>query len=129
MREHSMIGSYVCWAALGIAVGACGVVETTSTAVQAGTELHGTELQGTELQGTELQGTRLDGATMSGVALQHLRVERGELVAERGQITLRGTALAGAHLLASVRNPTPPAAATVEYRIAAIVPEDPQYDP
>jgi len=125
----------ICWATLCMALGACEVVET-STAEQAGTELQGMELQGMELQGMELQGMELQGmhlgdATLSGDALAHLRVERGEVVAERGPVTLRGTALAGVHFQAEVRNRqgTPPATAVVEYRVTAVVPELSQYDP
>ena len=125
-----MTSFHICWATLGMTLGACNVVET-STTEQAGTEMQGTEMQGTEMQGMEMQGIRLGGATLSGDALQHVRVERGEVVAERGPVTLRGTALIGAHFQAEVRNrrDTPPATAVVEYRVTAIVPELSQYDP
>jgi len=140
MANYSMTSTYICCAMLGMTLGACEVVETSTTA-QAGTELQGTELQGTELQGTELQGTelqgmamqgvRFDGATLSGQPLQHVRVERGELVAERGSNTLRGAGLVGAHLLADVRNVgvTPPTTAVLEYRVTAVAPELSKYDP
>jgi hypothetical protein len=114
---------------------ACEVVQT-STTQQAGSEMQGSEMQGSEMQGSEMQGMemqgmRFEGATLSGDALQHVRVERGEVVAERGSTTLRGTALTGAQFFAQVRNidVTPPATAVVEYRVAAIVPELPKYDP
>jgi hypothetical protein len=93
--------------------------------------MQGMTMQGTLLQGMTMQGMSLDGATLSGDALGNVRVERGELVAERGSITLRGTALVGVQLHAQVRNlgVTPPASAVIEYRIAAVVPELAQYDP
>jgi hypothetical protein len=126
-------------AALVIALCACGTVDTsieTSTTDQAGMTLQGMTLQGMTLQGMTLQGMTLQGmnlggATLSGDTLQNVRVERGEVVAERGATTLRGAALVGAHLLAQVRNTTvnPPATATVEYRISAVDPEDSENDP
>jgi hypothetical protein len=120
---------------LVMTLGACDVVATSATE-QAGTEMQGTEMQGTEMQGTEMQGMAMQGmrfgdATLSGDALQHVRVERGEVVAERGSTTLRGTALVGAHFHAEVRNlaVSPPVAAVLEYRVTAIAPELSQYDP
>jgi hypothetical protein len=132
-------------AALGIALCACDAVETPTdpssepgvsttaqnSVVTQGEQLQGVMLQGVPLQGTKMLGYRFSGATQNGAPLQHVRVERGELVAERGSTTLRGTALAGAHLLADTRNLSvdPPMTATVEYRIATVAPELPQYDP
>jgi hypothetical protein len=127
-------------AAVGIALCACDAVELptdeTSTTEQPGMTLQGMTLQGMTLQGMTLQGMTLQGmnlggATLSGDALEHVRVERGEVVAERGTTTLRGTALVGAHLRAQARNlaTTPPTATSIEYRITAISPEDAQYDP
>jgi hypothetical protein len=96
-------------------------------------------LQGTQLQGVQLQGPVADmtmvgfqfaGATLNGAALTNLRVEGGQLVAERNQTTLRGEALRDAHLLAQVRDIDANTSATVEYRITEIEPEDAElYDP
>jgi len=128
----------ICWMTLSMAFCACDVVDapTTSTTVQPGMRMQGTTLQGVTLDGTALQdmtmvGFRVDGATLSGAALHNVRVDRGELVADRGSTTLRGTALVGTHLFAEVRNlaVTPPASATVEFRITAIAPELSQNDP
>ena len=125
----------VYWAGISMALCACEVVET-STAEQAGMNLQGTSLLGINLQGPSLldmtvRGYRPDGATLWGSVLEDVRVERGEVIADRGPITLRGTALVGAHLRAEVRNlaTTPPTTAVVEYRITAITPESSQYDP
>ncbi len=132
-----MTRSYVCWAMLGTVFCACDVVENSiSTTEQAGTNaqgwnMQGINLQGWNMQGMTMQGLRLAGATLSGVGLQNVRVERGEVVAENGAVTLHGTALVGAHLYADVRNLTaiPPTSAVAEYRITAIISELPQYDP
>jgi hypothetical protein len=98
---------------------------------QQGTELQGLVLLGTQLQGMTLQGFRFAGATLNGAALANLRLDKGELVAELNQVTLRGTALANAHLFADAQNPNvhPPRNAIVEYQITGIVAEDPIYDP
>ncbi|HET7506430.1 MAG TPA: ADYC domain-containing protein [Kofleriaceae bacterium] len=120
------------------ALAACDAVEldATSPVEQAfinnqGTTMQGLNLQGASLAGMTMQGFRVDGATLSGEPLSQVRVERGELVAERGPSTLRGTALVGAHLRAQVRNldASPPATAQVEYRITAIAPETSSNDP
>jgi hypothetical protein len=76
-------------------------------------------------------GYRIDGATLDDAPITHVRVERGELIAQQRSVTLRGTQLIGAHLRAEVRNlaVTPPARAVVEYRITGIMPELPEYDP
>jgi hypothetical protein len=120
---------------LGLALGACEVVQT-SQAVQPGITMQGITMQGITMQGItmqgmSLQGLRLAGATLSGSALHDVHVERGELVAGLGATTLRGTALVGAHLLADVQDlgATPPTAAVAEFRITAIVSELTQYDP
>src|SRR5215510_14078523 len=120
---------------IGAALGACDVVET-STAEQAGENLQGENLQGENLQGENLQGMnmqgiRLQGATLSGVPLTSVRIERGELVAQRGPDTLRGTMLVGAHFKADVQDQDSQlAAAVIEYRITGIEPEQqPKYDP
>jgi hypothetical protein len=110
--------------------------DETSTDEQFGSNLQGSNLQGSNLQGSNLQGMsmqgfKLDGATLGGAPLTNVRVEHGELVAEQNQVTLHGTALKYAHLLAQVRNldVDPPATAVVEYRITDIVAEDSKYDP
>ena len=125
---------HICCVAFGTALAACGIVETpieTSSTEQAGMNLQGMNLQGMNLQGMNLQGMSLGGATLSGDTLDHVRVERGEVVAERGGTTLRGTSLVGAHFFGVGRNltATPPTSATIEYRIAAVSTEDARYDP
>jgi hypothetical protein len=131
--------SHVYWVVICTALCACAVEDastTTSTTEQAGMNLQGMNLQGMNLQGMNLQGMtllgyRVAGATLAGAALDQVRVERGEVVAERAGVTLRGLALVGAHFYAEERNlaATPIASAAVEYRVAAITPELPQYDP
>src|SRR4051794_20885923 len=69
-----------------------------------GTQLQGIQLQGIQAQGMTMLGFQLDRATLNGAALTNLRVERGELVAERNQATLHGDDLVGAYLYAQVRN-------------------------
>jgi hypothetical protein len=119
---------------------ACGVESSipnpTASIEQQGANLQGANLQGANLQGANLQGMNLQGilvagATLAGAPLDNVRVERGEVVAEQGGVTLRGTALVGAQFHAQVRNAavTPPATAQLDYRIAAIQPELAQYDP
>jgi hypothetical protein len=122
---------------LGLALSACGAVDTpTSIAEQDGMTMQGMTMQGMTMQGMTMQGMTMQGmelgnATLSGNALQNVRVDKGEVVAERGTTTLRGTALVGAHFWADVRNlaVSPPSTAVVEYRVTAITPEDSQYDP
>jgi hypothetical protein len=132
-------------ASLCVAVLACEGIEIaeedddpveTSAAEQEGMNLQGMNLQGMNLQGMNLQGMNLQGfqlgnATLSGVALQNLRVERGELVAERNGSTLRGPALTGALLRAVARDPdgSSPTAVLVTYRIDKVRREPSQYDP
>jgi hypothetical protein len=125
-------------AMLGVALGACGAVETsssTSTTQQAGETMQGETMQGETMQGETMQGMAMQGMRLGGALygdpLAHVRVERGEVVAQRGATTLRGTSLVDAHFFAEVRNigASPPANAVVEYRVTAIVPELPRYDP
>ena len=130
---------HICCATFGMTLWACGVEPpsaSTSTADQPGMTLQGMTLQGMTLQGMTLQGMNMqgilvDGATLSGDPLSYVRVERGEVVAERGGATLRGTALVGAQFQAQVRNiaVSPPATSVVQYRVAAIRPELEEYDP
>jgi hypothetical protein len=96
-----------------------------------GVNLQGVNLQGVNLQGMSLQGIRQGGATLAGDPLDNVRIERGEVVAEQGGVTLRSTALVGAHFHAAAQDldVSPPATADVEYRVTAIAPELGQYDP
>src|SRR3954466_5293682 len=95
------------------------------------TALQGIVLQGVQTQGLIFQGFRFAGATLGGAALAHFRLDKGELMAEQNGVTLRGTALVNAHLLAEFQNQAahPPANTVVEYRITDIVPEDAAHDP
>jgi hypothetical protein len=122
-------------AALVISFCACEAVET-STAEQPGISMQGISMQGISMQGISMQGMRMlgfqvDAATLGGAPLTNLRVYRGEVIAQRGGITLRGTALAGAQLQAQVRNldVDPPETALVTYRITNVALEDWSYDP
>jgi hypothetical protein len=138
-REVTMTRFHICCATLGLTLLACGVESSsppTSTTEQPGMNLQGMNLQGMNLQGMNLQGMNLqgilvDGATLSGAPLTNVRVERGEVVAEQGGATLRGTALVGAQFQAQVSNPagSPPATALIAYRITAIQSELSAYDP
>jgi len=127
---------YVVTPIVALSLAACaaepaqGVAEQPFMQLQ-GTELQGVVLQGTQLQGMTLQGFRFAGATLGGAALANLRLEKGELVAEQNQVTLRGAALVDAHLFAEAqnRNVHPPQNAVVEYQITGIAAEDPIYDP
>ena len=126
-------------ATLGLMLWACGVESSstsTSTTEQAGISPQGISPQGISPQGISPQGMTLQGflvagATLADAPLANVRVERGEVVAEQGGATLRGTALVGAHFQAQAHNAaaSPPATAQLEYRIAAIQPELAQYDP
>jgi hypothetical protein len=96
-----------------------------------GTQLQGIQLQGTQLQGMTMLGFQFAGATRNGAALTNVRVEKGELVAEQDQVTLRGADLIDAHLHAQVHDlgASPPTTATVEYRITNVEAEGSGYDP
>ena len=120
-----------------LSVAAC-ASQPVETAVETQTEmrLQGTQLQGIQLLGTQLQnmtivGFQLTGATFNGAALDNLRLDKGELVAEQNQVTLRGTALAGAHVVGQVHNTAtnPVTTAAVDYQITAIVAESSGNDP
>jgi hypothetical protein len=122
-------------------LGACAVGELGNAGLPATTDQHGVNMQGINMQGINMQGINmqginmqgfeLGGASLSGAGLVNVRVEHGELVAERAGVTLRGTGLVGAHLFADGRNLTvvPPVTVRVEYRITAIAPENAAYDP
>src|SRR5882672_10627853 len=109
-------------------------VDTSTIEQGFGSEQQGTQLQGTQLQGAvagmTMQGFQFTGATLNGAALTNVHVEKGELVADQNQTTLRGTSLADAHLYAQVHNITvnPPVNATVEYKITAITAETSDHD-
>jgi hypothetical protein len=97
---------------------------------QQGTALLGMQPQGTQFAAMTMQGFQFDGATLNGVALSNVHIEKGELVADQNQVTLRGTDLRYAHLIAQLHDNSvnPPATVSVEYRIADIVAES-GYDP
>src|SRR5215204_97516 len=91
-----MTRSYVCSAMFGVVLCGCEVVETSTTAQDLANE-----------QGISMLGFQVDGATLGGEPLRHVRVSRGEVVAEREDAsTLRGSALVGAHFDAQVRDIT-----------------------
>lgn len=91
--------------------------------------LQGILMQGNVVHDMAMRGFRFAGATRNGAALSNFRVEKGELVAEQGGVTLRNTALVNTHLFAEAENKTAHTTAVIEYRITAIVAEDPIYDP
>jgi hypothetical protein len=99
---------------------------------QQGTALLGMQPQGTQFMNMTVQGFQFDGATLNGAALSNVHIEKGELVADQNQVTLRGTDLENAHLIAQLldNSVNPPATVSVEYRIADIAAEsDSDYDP
>jgi hypothetical protein len=110
---------------------------STSSVEQEGRKLQGRKLQGRKLQGRNLQGVELDSlsligfryanATLDGVALDNLRVEKGELAAERDGVTLRGGALAGALIYGDATDGTQ--LVEVDYRIVSVTPELAANDP
>jgi hypothetical protein len=133
---------YVC-ATLCFAA-ACGVIDSdtpdtpdsTGAIEQAiqqkqGIEMQGIEMQGIEMQGMKLVGFQVSGATLGSSALQRVRVQKGEVIADRNEDSVRGTGLRGAHFFAQVRDldASPPASATLEFQIADVMPEDSKYDP
>jgi hypothetical protein len=146
-RLHDSNHRFILRCAIGIALSACSGLEPPGEAAGDGgddtatTEQHGMTMQGMTMQGMTMQGMtmqgmtmqgmRLDGATLGGDSLTNVRVEHGEVVAERDGTTLRGTALVGAHFFADVHNTsvTPTATAKPEYRVTKIALEDPDYDP
>ena len=85
--------------------GACTIDEPeTSTVDQYGMNMQGMNMQGMNMQGMNMQGMNMQGMNMQGFLLDgatlsattsrssNVRVERGEVVADRGGQTLRGTA-------------------------------------
>jgi hypothetical protein len=93
--------------------------------------MQGETMQGEALQGMTMRGIRLAGATLAGDPLTQVRIDGGELVAMDGSATLRGASLVGAQFIAEVTDPTSSRSSTsvVKYRITAVDPEAPQYDP
>lgn len=131
-----MTRSHVCWAILGMALCSCDVVETSTTeqdlANEQGISMQGISMQGISMQGMNLLGFRVDNATLSGEPLGNVRVQKGEVVADRSDgSTVRGTGLVGARFKAQVRDASvnPPRSALADFRITAISPELDKYDP
>jgi hypothetical protein len=84
-----------------------------------GINMQGINMQGINMQGINMQGFALGNATLSGASLANLRVVKGELVAERNGVTVRGTGLTGAELLADVTDVNG-GATQLAYRIASV---------
>jgi hypothetical protein len=91
--------------------------------------LQGILMQGNIIHNMAMRGFRFAGATRNGAALTSFHLEKGELVGVQGSVTLRNTALVNTHLFAEAENKDAHTSAVVEYRIAAIVAEDANYDP
>ena len=123
-------------AALVTLLGACAVEDDpveTSSIEQHGIRMQGIRMQGIRMQGIRMQGIRMQGfalndATLAGVALDGLRVDKGELVAERDGTTVRGTDLAGMELVTDAEDANG-AAIDLQFRIAAVAPESAANDP
>ena len=109
-------------------------VETSSVEQHWGSDQQGTRLDAIELFGSvagqTVYGFELGSATLNGAALNNLRLEKGELVAEQNQVTLRGSGLDEAHVFAEVKNyqANPVTTTIVEYAITDVVAES-GYDP
>jgi ADYC domain-containing protein len=123
---------------VGVVVSAgCAVDDlTTSEVDQAGMNMQGMNMQGMNMQGMNMQGMNMQGFELGGATIgnnQHLsnvHVDKGEVVADRGGQTLRGTDLVGAHFFAQAVSATDPnIVIDVEYRITAIAAESSSYDP
>src|SRR3954469_22135790 len=86
---------------------------------QQGPALQGVLLQGSQAANMTLVGFQFDGATLNGAALSNVRIEKGELVAEQNQVTLRGAALVNAHVIAQLHDAhvNPPTTLLVEFWI------------
>ncbi|HEY5922368.1 MAG TPA: ADYC domain-containing protein [Kofleriaceae bacterium] len=126
------------WLLVALGLGACLLEEpepATSTVEQHGMNMQGMNMQGMNMQGMNMQGMNMqgfmfDGATITNHNLDDVRVVKGEVIAERGGHTLRGTALVGARFFASVASTAnPPVLTEAEYRITAIETESGSYDP
>jgi len=117
-------------------VGACQVdAPAISTVSQNGMNMQGMNMQGMNMQGMNMQGMnmqgfQLGGATLSGEGLANVRIDKGEVVAERDGVTLHGADVVGAHFIAQAASTDdPPVLAQVEYRITAVESESASYDP
>ncbi|MEO7730639.1 MAG: hypothetical protein ABIY55_06670, partial [Kofleriaceae bacterium] len=121
----ALCASYCTWDSADTAITEQGIGSS-----QQGTQLQAIQLQGS-VAGMTMQGFQLAGATLNGAALSNVHLEKGELVADQNQVTLHGTSLQNAHLLAQVKNlhVTPPTTSTVEYQITSVVAETPGHDP
>jgi ADYC domain-containing protein len=121
--------------AVWLFVCACGTEPSTASVEQAGMNMQGMNMQGMNMQGMNMQGMNMQGfelgnATLHGNHLANVRVENGELVADRGALTLHGALLVGTHLTAqAVSAADPSIIVEVKYRITAVTPENPAYDP
>jgi hypothetical protein len=110
---------------------------STSVVEQEGRKVQGRKVQGRKVQGRTVQGVDLESfsllgfryanATLDGAPLANLRVEKGELVAERDGVTVRGTALAGARILGDATDGVQQV--EVEYRVTTVQTELAAHDP
>src|ERR1041384_7193575 len=84
-RGKSMTHINLRWVAFGMALCACGAVETpTAMAIQPGINMQGINMQGINMQGINMQGMAMhgflvDGAKLGGVVLNSVHVDRGEV--------------------------------------------------
>lgn len=130
----SFVNSYVIFGIAALGLTACAVEPPRQLDDQPLMQMQSSTLQGILMQGNvvhnmTMRGFRFAGATRNGAALSNFRLEKGELVAEQGSVTLRNTALVNTHLFAEAENKAAHTSAVIEYRIAAIIPEDAIYDP
>ena len=125
----------VCTVALSTFVYACVLSEDTSTDEQANTNLNSPNLNGSSMNGSSMNGMSLlafqfDGATHGGEPLTNLRVENGELKAEKDAVPLAGTGLQGAVLQGMARDITVSSElTTATFEITNVVQESASYDP
>src|SRR4026208_2117927 len=96
------------WCLAAACLGACVINEPEPPALSSvdqygmnmqGMNMQGMNMQSMNMQGMNMQGIMLDGATIGPHNLHDVHVEAGEVVAERGGQTLRGTALVGARFV------------------------------
>jgi len=90
------------WCVLLACMAGC-VIDAVDTVETASVAQYGMNMQGMNMQGMNMQGATLGGATLSNV-----RVDKGELIVDRGGQTLRGTALVGARFTARITNADEP---------------------
>ncbi|MDX2089754.1 MAG: ADYC domain-containing protein [Kofleriaceae bacterium] len=111
------------WTVALVMLCGCGVddeaAEAVSTVEQHGINMQGINMQGINMQGINMQGFALGNATLAGASLANLRVVKGELVAERNGVTVRGTGLTGAELVADVTD-VDGGYVQLAYRIASV---------